>query len=187
MADESDTVRDAALRVGQVIVRNYAKSAVNLLLPELEKGLFNDNWRIRQNSVQLIGDLIFRIAGINKQMESDDVEAEGLGTELHRTALKNALGDRYETVMASLFIVRADSSGLVRQSAVAVWKAVVANTPRTLKQILPILMNILLSSLASDSQEKRGVAARTLGDLVRRLGEVFHIFYINDSHRMLFN
>ncbi|KAJ3371029.1 translational activator of GCN4 [Kappamyces sp. JEL0680] len=170
LADESDTVRDAALHLGQVIVRNYAKSAVNLLLPELQKGLFNDNWRIRQNSIQLIGDLIFRIAGITQKVETDDAE-EGFGTELHRNALRSALGDQYETVLASLFIVRADSSGLVRQTAVGVWKAIVANTPRTLKQILPVLMNILLGSLASDSHEKRGVAARTLGDLVRRLGE----------------
>ena len=170
LADEHDAVRDAALRVGQVIVRNYAKSAVNLLLPELEKGLFNENWRIRQNSVQLVGDLVFRIAGITQVADTGDVEAEGFGTETHRTALKTALGERYETVLASLFIVRADTSGLVRQSAVGVWKAVVANTPRTLKQILPVLMSILLASLASESQERRGVAARTLGDLVRRLG-----------------
>ena len=171
LADETDTVREAALAVGQVIVKNYAKSAISLLLPELEKGLFHDNWRIRQNSVQLVGDLVFRIAGITQLIETDDEQAEGFGTEHHRTALKAALGDQYETVLASLFIVRADSSGLVRQSAVGVWKAVVANTPKTLKQILPVLMNILLSSLASESQEKRGVAARTLGDLVRRLGD----------------
>jgi HEAT repeat protein len=172
LADEIETVRDAALHLGQVIVRNYYKSAVTLVLPELERGLFNENWRIRQNSVQLIGDLIFKIAGISQQMSVDENdEAEGFGGEHHRSALKSALGDRYETILASLYIVRSDSSGLVRNTSLAVWKAIVANTPKTLKQILPVLMNILLSSLASASYEKRSVAARTLGDLVRRLGE----------------
>jgi HEAT repeat protein len=172
LADEIETVREAALHVGQVIVRNYAKSAIQLVLPELEKGLFNDNWRIRQNSVQLIGDLIFRIAGISQTLQVDENdEAEGFGTENHRVALRIALGDRYDTVLASLYIVRADSSGLVRQCAIGIWKALVTNTPKTLKQILPCLMNLLLGSLASSSYEKRTVSARTLGDLVRRLGD----------------
>lgn len=42
LADESDSVREAALSVGKVIVKNYSKSAVSLLLPELEQGLFNE-------------------------------------------------------------------------------------------------------------------------------------------------
>jgi HEAT repeat protein len=172
LADEIETVREAALHLGQVIVRNYFKSAVTLVLPELEQGLFNENWRIRQNSCQLIGDLIFKITGISQQATSDENdENEGFGTEHHRVALKSALGDRYESILASLYIVRSDSSGLVRNTSLGVWKAIVANTPKTLKQILPALMNILLGSLASNSYEKRTGAARTLGDLVKRLGD----------------
>jgi HEAT repeat protein len=172
LADEIETVRDAALHLGKVIVKSYSKSAVVLVLPELEKGLFHDNWRIRQNSVQLIGDLIYRIAGISQQVVADENdETEGFGTENHRLALKNSLGERYEIVLASLYIVRYDSSGLVRSTAIGIWKALVANTPRTLKQILPKLMNVLLSSLASGSFEKRAMSARTLGDLSKRLGD----------------
>ena len=37
----------------------YADTAVTLLLPELEKGLFDDNWRIRYSSVQLLGKVLF--------------------------------------------------------------------------------------------------------------------------------
>lgn len=46
-----------------------------------------------------------------------------------------------------------------------------ANTPKTLKEIMPVLMNTLITSLASSSSERRQVAGRALGELVRKLGE----------------
>ncbi|KAJ3118798.1 translational activator of GCN4 [Phlyctochytrium bullatum] len=173
LADETETVRETSLKAGRVIVKNYATTAVDLLLPELETGLFDENWRIRQSSIQLMGDLLYRIAGISGRMETDVVnEDEALGTEHGRQALVIALGlERYHTVLASLYIVRSDSNGIVRQASLHVWKSIVLNTPRTLKEILPILMKLIISSLASPQYDKRGVAARTLGELVRKLGD----------------
>lgn len=63
LADENEFVRDTALRSGQRIVNMYADKSVELLLPELEKGLFDDNWRIRWCSVQLLGDLLYKLSG----------------------------------------------------------------------------------------------------------------------------
>ncbi|OMO84593.1 Armadillo-like helical [Corchorus capsularis] len=173
LADENESVRDAALGAGHVLVEHYATTSLPLLLPAVEDGIFNDSWRIRQSSVELLGDLLFKVAGTSgKALLEGGSDDEGSSTEAHGRAIIEVLGrDKRNEVLAALYMVRTDVSLTVRQAALHVWKTIVANTPKTLKEIMPVLMSTLISSLASASSERRQVAGRSLGELVRKLGE----------------
>ena len=63
LADEAEGVRDAALSAGRIAVELYAQSALPLILPAVEDGILSNNWRIRQSSVELLGDLLFKVGG----------------------------------------------------------------------------------------------------------------------------
>ena len=61
LADEAEGVRDAALAAGRTAVELFASTSLPLLLPAVEAGILSDNWRIRQSSVELLGDLLFKV------------------------------------------------------------------------------------------------------------------------------
>ena len=64
LSDEAEGVRDAALDAGRVFVDVYARSCLALLLPAVEDGLNSGSWRIRQASVELLGELLFKVRGL---------------------------------------------------------------------------------------------------------------------------
>lgn len=169
LADTDESIRGTALKSGRLIVKNYASKAIDLLLPELENGLLDANYRIRLSSVELTGDLLFQVTGISGKNEL--VEDQGEFTGAVNKQLVDVLGaERRDRILALLFICRCDISGVVRNAAIDIWKSLVANTPRTVKEILPTLTNIIIRRLANPDESQRQIAAQTLGELVRRVG-----------------
>lgn len=52
-----------------------------------------------------------------------------------------------------------------------VWKSLIPNTGRALREILPSLMNNVITALSSEDGDHITVAGRCLGDIVKKLGE----------------
>eukprot|EP00730_Choanoeca_flexa_P001140 TRINITY_DN10497_c0_g1_i2.p1 TRINITY_DN10497_c0_g1~~TRINITY_DN10497_c0_g1_i2.p1 ORF type:complete len:1451 (+),score=418.59 TRINITY_DN10497_c0_g1_i2:149-4354(+) len=173
VSDVDEGVRDAAMRSGQRIIRNYADACIELLLPELLSGMLNENWRIRQSSTVLLGDLLYLLSGTSgKKTTSTDSEDDSFGTEASSRMLIDALGfERRNLVLACVYMSRQDVNLSVRQVAVHVWKVIVTHTVRSLREILPQLIDRILVNLADENEDRRTLAARTLGEMVRKLGE----------------
>ncbi|KAL8708395.1 MAG: hypothetical protein Q9220_006685 [cf. Caloplaca sp. 1 TL-2023] len=167
LADEVESIRETSLRAGRLLVKNFATKAIDLLLPELDRGLADTNHRIRLSSVELVGDLLFNLTGISGKTEQDE---EDYSAETGASLLEVLGEDKRNRILSSLYICRCDTSGLVRTAAINVWKALVA-TPRTLKELVPTLTALLIRRLASTNMEQKVIAGNALGELIRKAGE----------------
>ncbi|KAI5991791.1 armadillo-type protein [Pisolithus marmoratus] len=174
LADSEEYVREAAMRAGRMIVVNYSAKAIDLLLPELEQGMFDPGWRIRQSSITLVGELLFKVSGISGKTEIGNEEegAEPVVAESSRRALVEVLGEeRRDRILSALYVARQDAVNVVRQSSIHIWKALVHNTPRTVRGILPELVNQLIKLYSGGEEEQQETAARTTLELCRKFGE----------------
>ncbi|KAG6873014.1 hypothetical protein C0995_003975 [Termitomyces sp. Mi166 len=174
LSDTEEYVREAAMRAGRMVVNNYSTKAIDLLLPELEQGMFDPGWRIRQSSVTLVGELLFKVSGISGKTSEIDEETvvEATTAETSRRALGEVLGqERRDRILAALYIVRQDGVLVVRQTSTQIWQALVHNTPRTVRELLPELLNQLVLLISSDEAEQQETAVRTTTEISRKFGE----------------
>ncbi|KAF5234822.1 hypothetical protein FAUST_7446 [Fusarium austroamericanum] len=170
LADDIESIRETALRAGRLLVKNFAARAVDLLLPELERGLADDSYRIRLSSVELVGDLLFNLTGIKAGTEAEDIE-EDENIKEAGASLKETLGeDKRNKILSALYVCRCDTAGAVRSAAIAVWKVLV-HSPRTLKELVPTLTQLLIRRLGSSNMEHKVIASNALGELIRKAGD----------------
>ncbi|RMZ81392.1 hypothetical protein DV738_g2224, partial [Chaetothyriales sp. CBS 135597] len=170
LADDVEAIRETALRAGRLLVKNFATKAIDLLLPELQRGLADDSHRIRLSSVELIGDLLFSLTGASVSGEGDDEADEEQAAQAGQSLLDVLGEERRDRVLSSIYICRCDTSGVVRAAAVNVWKALVP-TPRILKEIVSTLIQMIIGRLASSNAEQKVIAGNALGEVIRKAGE----------------
>lgn len=171
LADDIESIRDTALRAGRLLVKNFSMRAVDLLLPELERGLADDSYRIRLSSVELVGDLLFNLTGITGKVEAEEEEEQAEMAREAGASLREVLGEeKRNKILSALYVCRCDTANAVRAAAVSVWKALVSS-PRTLKELVPTLTQLLIRRLGSSNMEQRVIASNALGELIRKAGD----------------
>ncbi|CAO1627100.1 unnamed protein product [Sympodiomycopsis kandeliae] len=179
LADVSDAVREMSMRAGRMIIGSFSSTAIDLLLPELQQSMFDDTPRIRLSSLSLCSELLFRVGGISGKntLEGDEADADETPEESVVVSnsvqgrLRSALGEeRFSRTMATIFCLRQDPAFNVRDAAASTWKAIVVNTPRTIRDLLTMITDLVIRALSKDGEDQKEIASRTLGELTRKLG-----------------
>jgi HEAT repeat protein len=171
LSDENESVRDVAMRAGRVTIRSHGKTHFDKVLPTLEDGLSHADYRIRAASLSLLGDLLATLGG-TKMVGGIDTQDDIRQAERAQAQIALILGsDIRKRVLSRLYLRRSDTAAVVRSSAVQVWKSVVSVTPRTLKEILDVLVGQIVTTLASGHPDHTQVAGRCLGEIVSKIGD----------------
>ena len=169
LADVTEQVRQASIAATSNIISIFGVKSLDLLLPELLRRLFDENWRMRQSAVELLGGLIYKIVGLPPRFEPN--EAPPIIQESQKQELNNVVGlNRMESTLSAIYILRNDSVGSVRVAASHIWNSLVSNTARMIQHLLPEMSQHIVDSLANSGGERRRLAGKTLGDLAQKLG-----------------
>ncbi|KAG8955662.1 translational activator of GCN4 [Tulasnella sp. 424] len=173
LSDMEELVRAASIKAGRIIINNFSSKATDLLLPHLEKSMFDESARIRLSSLTLVGELLYKLAGISgKVTTEEEEEVETNVAEPTRRVLSEVLGkERRDRVLAVLFIARQDAVSSVRLASSHIWKALVNNTPRTIRDVLSSLVDEIIVLLATAGSEQQETAANTMSELCRKFGD----------------
>lgn len=131
LSDDSEPVREVAMRAGRVLIRSHGKLYFDKILPPLEAGLFDVDYRIRLASLSLLGDLLSTIGGTQILIGDGDTREDIRRAERAQAQIALTLGmEGRKRVLSGLYLARSDNSSVVRHQAVQVWKTVVSVTAR---------------------------------------------------------
>jgi len=164
LADDAEPVRDASMRAAQAAIGAFREAAAALMLPPLQQGLCDPNYRIRQSSAELVGELMLGLTGRESM-----VLVEAGGENAADSPLAGVPVEQQHSLLAALYIARSDDALGVKQAAHFVWKTLVPNAPKALRIILKELTRQIVSGLSSEDEDVQGAAARALGELVSKL------------------
>ena len=167
LGDDKEAVRSVTLKGLKIMVYMFHLTEFDLLLELLEEGLEFIDYRVRDSTLILIGDLLNGLAG-----NEGSVSYETTATSQSEQRILEYLGsERRNEVFSVLYMARSDCEQPVRSRANITWKGLVYNSSKMLKAILDTLMHALITSLSSSNRDRQEAASKSLGDLVKNAGQ----------------
>lgn len=191
LSDASEGVRNTALTAGRTLVNLYGGQEDALIIRELMSGLSSPEWRVRVGCLTLLNELLFALVNRKskanapvaseaaEQPDQDIEEGEGeekvetqASTAMDIVVIAQVLGAQLRNLIFSkLFILRSDSSPVVRSTAGKVWKCFVYQSGKLVKMMLGELLKLIIQDLKQPSVETKVVAAMALGELITKHSE----------------
>ena len=173
LSHENDEVRSVAVRIMQIIIKGYSRKYLDKLLPPLEAGLFDSNYKTRQSSIILVGEMMEMIESMDRR--------EGKKEGTIPTEEKNRL-------LSAIYILRSDHTGTIHTQAAKIWKALVENTPRVIPTLTSHVVQRLLEIAESSRSETLNIVTAAIQNILEKYENKLFQDYLNqfalyyDSH-----
>ena len=151
LSDESEVIRSLTLRVLKNLIQKFGGTKTNVLLFPVYEGMTHSNWRKRNSSVILMGEMLDILRKLERQQGPFKT-------------------DIMEKILSSIYILRHDSVEAIRSVANQLWKNFVENTPKKLKIMLGTLIRTLVD-LMIYSEELESICRNCLSQFAGKYGE----------------
>ena len=123
----------------------------------INEGLFNSNWRKRNSAILLSGEMIT----VLKQYGMIDEDN-----------MQDSKVQHYYNAFMGIYILRFEEIDIIKRTATEMWKQFIANTPRTIKKGLNILIENLQNVITRETHISR-IAINCIKNFCQRYGETF--------------
>ena len=179
--DPAESVREVALRAGQMIAKIMTATQAKTLCGYFCEGIFQESWRIRNGCLDLLGEVL-EVLATGAGGGNDDGDGFNLGgdedgsymwdTRVRMANITRALGQHMKAkVVAVLYIARTDISNACRQSALKVWKSLTANTTELAMNNMKEIVAEITCQIGNESADIQMIVGRALHDTISKLGD----------------
>ena len=132
----------------------------------LKENLGHVKSHVRENSLKLLGNLLFSNAGGEGDISNDSECTPEMEMKLEKILGVSVRNEIY----AAVYMRQSDNVRDVSQAARLVWRALVSNPKRMLKTVTQSLRDNIMAGLTGDEEEQEGVS-ESLSSLVKTNGQ----------------
>ena len=143
--------------MGNVLVKEYVAEFISLKQHHiLLEGFLKEDWKMRKGCLGLAKHLfqVITDAVVKEVVEEEEVAEDAAEWEdgYNVDAIILEMGPAmYKSVLVHLYCCRQDNVAIVANEALTIWKMLVGNTPRTLKDSLPSILGLIVQLYTTDS------------------------------------
>lgn len=153
ISHEKEKLRNLAIKSIKILIHNYLKKNIELLIAPFFEGAVSENRTKRNSSLILLGDVI-------------DILIEEAGN-------KEDVYTNYPRLFSIFYIMKNDSIGEIRLTANNIYKTFVDNTQRCLKHIYADLIECFINLYSRENEYHNEIANNGIKEFSYKYGDVF--------------